>query len=190
MQIGASRAVQVAQVVNFNKEVFSVRIGSRESYLLPANRIGVSLIVFPYVQQAVLIRILDRSAQNHSSPGYAALVGRRWRHHRFLKGILTRHKIAHDPGWIVPSPIDAGKWRQCSIKRGKRLRKAIQIYLLGLVGLAIVPDVRELRSRARRRFVESQQGLADALSLIARGKCSVVEHDGIQWRRRREHAIN
>ena len=62
MQRGPSRAIQIAEVIEFNKEVFFIWVGSRKRYPLPAHRIAVSLAVFPDIQQAVVVGVEEEIA--------------------------------------------------------------------------------------------------------------------------------
>src|SRR6266496_4476769 len=69
MQKSTSGAIQIAQVVEFDKNILFERIGSRESDPLPAHSVGIALValgvlLLPNVQQAIAVGVLNRRAEN------------------------------------------------------------------------------------------------------------------------------
>ena len=68
VQVGTCLAIQIAEIIELNKDIGHGCIGSRQRDELSADSIGVSLVGLPNIQQAVVVGVLNRGAQDHRTP--------------------------------------------------------------------------------------------------------------------------
>src|SRR6267154_1396326 len=113
------------------------------------DRIAISLVRLPNVQQTIVVIVLNRGANNHRSPGYAPLLATAWCDHGCCRIVVFLHsspgesRIGEGPCRVVPRAVPAGECRlAASIQRGSKCLVG-KVNGLELVALTAAHNVRQ-----------------------------------------------
>ncbi len=127
-------SVQIAEVIHFDKQILLSQRRSGQSDPVAEIRpvridLRVSLVLLPYIQNAVVVSVLHSGTENYCAPVHTSTIGTRW-HHRGGRRQSTAcgHGRIRLPGRVVPAAtargcrnrilvVYAGKWRKGLVER-------------------------------------------------------------------------
>src|SRR5437879_3779997 len=99
---GTSFSVQVLEVIHFYEQVLCIWIRTGECHRCAGNRVNVTAILLPDVQQAITVGVLNRGAEDDGAPGYAAAIAAGRNHWSGGNGIVGMDGRVRNPRGVVP----------------------------------------------------------------------------------------